>query len=105
MAAVLFHIISFDEVNPPHRIMTKNTALATLDPTEQHFHAYFAPGSGLPMSGIAAPAEKVRLHSVTQGDFVCESRRGSTQSVSLPPPDPPPPPATSGSEYATTSSA
>lgn len=92
VAAVLFHIISFDEVDPPHRIMAKNTALATLDPTEQHYHAYFLAG-GVPGNAAAGPPAKRRLSSTTQGDFVV-STRGSTAretGVALPPPDSAPP--------------
>ena len=94
-AAVLFHVISFDEVDPPHRIMTKNTALATLDPTEQHYHAYFlaggAPGNAAGPSGVP---KKVRLSSITQGDFVVSASDRETQ-VTLPPPEGPPPTLTS----------
>ena len=102
IAAMLFHVISFDEVDPPHRIMTKNTALATLDPAEQHFHAYFAaggaPGDAPPPSSASRASrqtsvnvdKKVRVSSITQGDFVL-SAADSSQSVMLPPPNGPPP--------------
>ena len=94
VAAVLFHIISFDEVDPPHRIMTKNTALATLDPSEQHYHAYFlaggGPGNAAGPSGV--PAKNVRLSSATQGDFVVSLRTSARETnVTLPPPDSAPP--------------
>ena len=96
VAAVLFHIISFDEVDPPHRIMTKNTALATLDPSEQHYHAYFlaghVPGNAAGPSGVPTKRMSVRLSSATQGDFIVPTKTSARETnVTLPPPDSKPP--------------
>lgn len=97
VAAVLFHIISFDEVDPPHRIMTKNTALAILDPSEQHYHAYFlaghVPGNAAGPSGVPTTKRgSVRLSSATQGEFVVPTSASARETnVTLPPPDSKPP--------------
>lgn len=88
LAGVLFYAISFDEMNPQYKIMQKTTALATLDPTEQHYHMYFEVESPTAAADPAA-APQVRVQSPTQGDFMLETPRRA--SVTLPPPEGAPP--------------